>query len=321
MAALVDEMRGHDGRGNMQLIQYNPIHHPQLAEFGLKVEGVSYDRDRIYGLATYYLAHGGFSYFGFGQHPYRRVADQWFKATEHDIGQPEGEYYVMHQAERSTVEDPRNLLANGGFEASDENQRPAGWTWADPIQLDSETRHGGKNSARITSRSLQINNINKQYVKLKPNTTYTLTAWIRTRQTAGDPGVQIYPYEFDGAAGAALSITVKGTSDWTRYRQTFTTGEDCEGRINFRMYGATGAAWFDDLQLVEGAIFTETVFARRFTKGLVLVRPYAGGGYGDDTASPVQLPEALRPLHADGGVGKRTTQITLRNGEAAILVR
>ena len=27
-----------------------------------------------------------------------------------------------------------------------------------------------------------------------------------------------------------MTITVKGTSDWTRYRQTFTTGEDREGR-------------------------------------------------------------------------------------------
>ena len=86
------------------------------------------------------------------------------------------------------------------------------------------------------------------------------------------------------------------------------------------MFGATGTAWFDDVELVEGAIFTNTIYAREFTKGLVLVKPYAGGSYGDETASPVKLPGTFRPLSADGTPGQPVTALALRNGEAVILV-
>jgi len=318
---LIDEMREHDRRGKMQLIQYNPIFHPELAEFGPKVEGVTYERDKLYGLATYYLTHGDHSYFGFGGHPYRNVTRQWFGAIEHDIGRPVGEYYVMSEIERSTVKDPGNLLVNGDFEIDDDRGKPAEWKLIEPIQLDSATAHGGRHSAKIASDSLQINNINRQYVKLKPQTAYTLTVWIKTRDVTGNPGAQVYPYEFDGAKGGGPAITVTGTSDWKRYRQTFTTGSDGEGRINFRIFGATGTAWFDDLELVEGAVYTETIFARRFTKGLVLVRPYSGGDFGNGMSSQVTLPTTLCPLNADGTTSEPVKEIRLRNGEAAILVR
>jgi len=317
---LIDEVRGYDRRGKMQLIQYNPVFHPELAEFGPKVEGVAGDRDRIYGLATYLMAHGDWSYFGFGSHPYQDVTKQWFKAIEHDLGGPAGEYFLLSQTERSTVKGARSLLANGDFERSNDRRKPTEWTLAEPIELDATSSHDGRNSAKIISNSLQINNINKQYVKLKPHTDYTLTVWIKTHQVAGNPGAQVYPYEFEGAKGAGPAISVTGTTDWKRYRQTFTTGDDGEGRINFRIYGATGTAWFDGLELVEGAVYTETVFARQFTKGLVLVRPYAGGDYGDTTSSTVKLPTALRSLNADGTLDERVTRVALRNGEAAILV-
>ena len=316
----IDEMRAYDRRGKIQLIQYNPIYDRELAEFGPKVQGVSHDRDKLFGLATYYLAHGDYSYFGFGSHPYQHVTKQWFKAIEQDIGQPQGEYYVMVRREMGAGLGTENLLGNGGFEVTDKQGRPATWQLADPIAVDSECRHAGRHSARIDSDSLQINNINKQYVKLKPHTTYTLCAWIKTDQVAGKPGAQVYPYEFQDASGAGPVISVTGTTDWKRYRQVFTTGQDGAGRINFRIYGATGRAWFDDLELIEGAVYTETVFARRFYKGLVLIRPYAGGTYGDETASPVELPTAWRPLAADGSLEKPTRRISLRNGEAAILV-
>jgi hypothetical protein len=197
---------------------------------------------------------------------------------------------------------------------------PAGWTAAAPVRLDRVVKRSGAASAAIVSGSVQINNINMQYAQLKPRTAYTLTAWIKSREVVGSPGAQVYPHEFDGAVNAGQNMTVQGTTDWTRYRQTFTTGQDGEGRINFRMYGATGTAWFDDIELVEGALFTETIFARQFTKGLVLVRPYAGGDFGGATASPVPLPRPMRPLDADGAAGHPVTHIELRNGEAAILV-
>jgi hypothetical protein len=114
---------------------------------------------------------------------------------------------------------------------------------------------------------------------------------------------------------------VVGTTGWKRYRQVFTTADDTTGRINFRMSGATGTAWLDDIELTEGAVFTDAIFAREFTKALVLVKPRSVGGYDNATASPVKLPAAIRPLRADGTLGEPVTTLTLRDGEAAIFVK
>ncbi len=311
---IIDDARACDRRGKIQMLQHSPIYDERLAEFGQKVEGVSRARDQLYGLASYLMAHGDFTYFGFGSHPYAHVTELWFDAIRADLGQPEGEYRVFSETLRSTVQDATNLLPNGSFETD------GGWRFAEPVERDAGTRHGGGFSARIESGSAQINNINSQYVTLKPRTTYTLGAWVRTENVCGSPGAQVYPYEFDGAAGASPQITVTGTIGWTRHRHVFTTGDDTTGRINFRMYGATGTAWFDDIELIEGAIYTDTVFARRFTKGLVVVRPGTGSCFGDETTTTIPLPQMLRPLNADGSLGEPVSTVALRNGEAAILV-
>lgn len=65
----------------------------------------------------------------------------------------------------------------------------------------------------------------------------------------------------------------------------------------------------------------QQVYARRYTKGLVLVKPYAGGSFGDETASVHQLPAEYRPLRVDGTVASPVRQVTLRNAEAAVLIK
>jgi hypothetical protein len=312
--AVIDAQRACDRRGKIQMLQYNPIYDEKVAEFGQKVEGVSRERDQLYGLASYLMAHGDFTYFGFGSHPYDRVTDLWFNAIAADLGQPVGEYRLFSETEHSTVKDV-NLLKNSGFETDGE------WRFVTPVERDTAVRRGAKFAARITSDSAQINNINQQQITLKPRTPYTLTAWIKTDNVRGSPGAQVYPYEFSGAIGAGQEIMAVGTTEWKRYRQVFTTGDDATGRINFRMCGATGTAWFDDIELTEGAVFTDAVFVREFTKALVFVKPRSVGGYGDETASPVKLPAALRPLRSDGTHGEPVTTLTLRNGEAAICVK
>lgn len=312
---VIDTARACDRRGKIQMIQYNPIYDEKLAEFGQKVEGVSRERDQLYGLASYLMAHGDFTYFGFGSHPYARVTDLWFNAIAADLGQPAGEFRLLSETEHSTVKDATNLLKNGGFENDGD------WRLVKPVERDGNVKHGGRFSVRITSESTQINNINLQPVTLKPRTPYTLTAWVRTDNVRGSPGAQVYPYEFSGAVGMGQPITVVGTTGWKRYRHVFTTGDDGAGRINFRMFGATGTVWFDDIELIEGAIHTDAIFAREFTKALVLVKPRGGGSYGDETTAPVKLPATLRPLRVDGTLGEPVAKIMLRSGEAAILVK
>lgn len=316
----IDQARELDRGGKIQWLQYNPIYDPQLAEFGVKVEGVDRPRDCLYGLGSYWLAHGDYSYFGFGSHPYRKVEQLWFKAIEQDIGQPLGEYYLFSRQDHRTLPEAKNLLANGGFESSTPSGKPAEWRVAEPLALDAQAQHSGQWSVRIRSNSTAINNITSQYVTLKPHTHYTLSAWIKTENVEGAPGANVYAYEFPGLQADTSSIAVEGTRDWKLYRQILVTGDGMRGRINLRMYGATGTAWFDDLELTEGVITTGDVFARRFSKGLVLVRPNGGGRFGDESASTHALPGLYRPVAADGSLGPAARSVRLRNGEAAILV-
>lgn len=307
-----------DRRGKVQLIQYNPIYHPELSEFGAKVP-VSHERDKMFGLATYLLAHGRFTYFGFGEHPYKNVARLWFPAMRCDLGEPAGPYFLFEESDRADAA-ADNLLCNGTFEDSDAKGKPKGWQIAEPVELDLAVKHSGRASARIASSSRRINNINRLPVQLKPRTSYTLIAWVKTENVGGEPGAQVYPYGFGGPRPFGM-LTWSGTHDWMQQRLVFQTGDNAQGRINFRLYGASGTAWFDDLRLVEGEAVKEQVFARRYTKGIVLVKPYVGGSFGDETATAHKLPEPYRLLRADGALGTPVGQVTLRSAEAAVLAK
>ncbi len=305
-----------DRRGKIQLVQYNPVYDPKENEFGVKAP-VSKDRDRIFGLASYYLCAGDYTYFAYGQHPYVRAEEKWFAAIEYNIGRAEGEFFVFYRAEGS--EGGKNLLPNGDFEKDeDRDGKPDGWEIAEPVELVTDVVHSGRQAVRIRSTTTTINNINKMYVTLKPRTTYTLSAWIKTQDVKGSPGAQVYPYEFEGATGGFITVT--GTTPWRRYLMAFRTGDDPKGRINFRIYGATGTAWFDDIELREGLHLPWVVYGRRFSKALVLVRPFAGS-YGEEQAREFALDAAYRPLRADGTLGEPTRSVRLRPAEAAILVR
>ena len=319
--ASIDEVIERDRRGKVQLIQYNPIWHPTLSDFGPKLP-VSYERDKMFGLATYLLAHGHFTYYGFGRHGYANVTKLWlgFEAMRYDLGEPMEPYHLFAKVERGGGVSAANVLENGDFEASDASKNPTCWQVAEPVELDRDAKHGGAFSAKVPSADPLINNINKQYVRLKPHTSYTLIAWAKVDNVVGSPGAQVYPYEFKGATGGGM-LTWKGTHDWAERRTVFKTDDDAEGRINFRMYGATGTVWLDDVRLIEGVAIAEAVYGRNYTKGLVLVKPYAGGSFGDDTGTTHPLPGTFRPLRADGALGGATNHVTLRSGEAAILVK
>lgn len=318
--ARLREVVGIDRRGKIQLVQYNPIFEPDRSEFGPKVP-ISLERDAIFGLASYYLCAGNHSYYGYGRHPYARAMSWYNAAADFDIGAPLGPYekIVVSRAEEVEAE---NLLANGDFETdADGDGLPDGWEIAPPVVFDEDVVKSGKRSVRINSDSVAINNFSKYWVTLKPNTVYTFSGWMKTEEITGGQGAQMYAYDFDGVSGGGIQMVLRGTSDWTRMSQTFKTGDDGEGRVNFRVYGSTGTAWFDDLRLVEGAHADTVVYSRRFANALALVRPsLAALGWGDDTAIDYKLDGRYRPLDVNGGLGEPADTVRLRAGEAAILV-
>lgn len=309
-----------DRRGKIQLLQFNPIYVEGRSDFGPKVP-IDLDRDAIYGLAAYYLCAGDYTYYGYGRHPYGQATSWYFPALEFDIGQPVGEFEKIVLDDGAAPEG-ENLLPNGDFEIDDDGDGlPDGWEIAPPVVLDEQTVHSGNRSVRIDSDNMAINNINRGWVTLKPNTIYTLTGWMKTENVVGGQGAQIYPYDFEGAQTGGISIVMHGTNDWTQVRQVFRTGDDPQGRISFRIYGSTGTAWFDDLRLVEGMLVEQIIFRREFTNALVLLRPsLPAAGWGDETAVVYPLNGTYRPLQVDGTLGEAVEEIALRLGEAAILI-
>jgi len=195
------------------------------------------------------------------------------------------------------------------------------WEIIPPVVFDEQVVHSGARSVRIDSDDVTINNINRQYVTLKPNTTYTLSGWMRTQGIAGGAGAQLYLYDFEGAQTGGISIVMHGTNDWTLVRQVFRTADDPEGRVTFRVYGSTGTAWFDDLRITEGAVIEQLLLTRRFANALVVLRPPMPAiGWGDETALDYPLDATYRPLSVGGALGEPSDSVTLRLGEAAILV-
>ncbi len=309
-----------DRRGKIQLLQYNPIFEPERSEFGPKVP-ITLDRDAIFGLAAYYLVAGDFTYYGYGRHPYGKALTWYNAAVEFDIGRPEGPYekLTIRQAEEA---DGQNLMANGDFEIDEDGDGlPDGWEVALPLVFDEEVVKSGKRSVRIDSDNVQINNFSKYWLTLKPNTTYTLNGWMKTEEINGGAGAQMYVYDFEGAQTGGIAIVFHGTNDWTHVSQSFTTADDLEGRVNFRVYGSTGTAWFDDIRIVEGLFADTILYLRRFTNALVVVRPsLPAAGWGDETAIEHDLDRVYRPLQPDGTLGEPVQSIPLRLGEAAILI-
>ena len=97
-----------DKRGEIQLIQYNP----KKIDIGNSSEAIN--RDYIFGLASYYLVHGNFTYFGVGKHPYSNISESWFDAMSFNIGKPLGSFYIF--ASSFEYMPQNNLINNGGFE-------------------------------------------------------------------------------------------------------------------------------------------------------------------------------------------------------------
>lgn len=312
----IERARAHDRLGHVQLLQFNPVHDARLVPFGEKLPGVDRSRDRLYGLASYLMAHGGGTYFGYGLHPYSHVTELWFDAIGVDLGEPRGECRVWEAEHRATAPREPDLLRDGALDSL------AGWRTAEGIEIDSAVKHEGAASVRLTSDDPRAIRIHSQPVVLEPRTAYTLSAWIKTQSVRGGIGAQVYPYEFTGATMSPVAmLTVAGTTDWARHEMTFVTADDAAGRISLRISEALGTAWIDDVRLTKGAAPpVPRIFVREFVKGLVFVRP--PDGVDAEEVATVRLPTdaRLRPLRADGGLDPPVSALGLRAGEAAIVV-
>lgn len=196
---------------------------------------------------------------------------------------------------------PDNLLSNGNFEYAPPftaAQTSSGWIdgtaggslstgyqygWGlnrsgtATAQYDSTEKKFGTNSLKLSTLAVaSYAEVNKYgstsapYYKASvipalPNTTYTVTWWMKTNYVSGDSsqGATVGFIEWNGAFSATTfnsgpGATIKTTTDWTQYSFTVTTASTTRFvNVQPRIYGHTGTAtlimdaWFDDITLTK----------------------------------------------------------------------
>lgn len=147
-----------------------------------------------------------------------------------------------------------NIFPNGSFETLD-GDNPAGWkprtyNGSASHALDNKVARTGKNSVRISSDSGSDTSWHT-IVKVKKNTEYRLSAWIKTEGVKGATGGLLNVHV---APERTATKGVKNNSDWTFVEIMVDSGNRDSLDINCLFGGwgrSTGTAWYDDLALQE----------------------------------------------------------------------
>jgi len=146
-----------------------------------------------------------------------------------------------------------NLLANGDFQKGLRDWDATSWKRRGKITIDKEVLHRGRPTLRLESDEADHTMAN-QIIEVKPNTTYRLTAYVKTA------GIRFLE---KGKDGACLGIRgtfeksdpVPATCDWrlltfefdSKNRTTVEVGP----HLGWHASTVTGTAWFADLHLEE----------------------------------------------------------------------
>jgi hypothetical protein len=154
-----------------------------------------------------------------------------------------------------------NLLQNGDFEAG-----LTGWGGSAGSSVDTEVRHTGASSLRLEAKTAPADDpslLQRFGDRIKPNTEYVLTYYMKTRDVAPLPGRTVG--ELTGAGcevflrgdGWAPCPTrwVAGTTSWRKYVTWVNSGPqpNPQAAIRFRLRDSAGTAWIDSVDLRENA--------------------------------------------------------------------
>jgi putative membrane-bound dehydrogenase-like protein len=157
---------------------------------------------------------------------------------------------------KAAPNEPANLIQNPSMEDLD-NNIPAHWrsstfNGSAKFALDSKVAHSGSHSVTITSDAGADAGWS-QDVKLKPNTRYRLSAWVKTKGlNPGDSKGALFNLHQLQQTG--LPKPIKGDTEWTQLSSEFASGGNTTLQLNLLFGGwgrAKGQAWWDDVQLIE----------------------------------------------------------------------
>ncbi|MHB9112879.1 MAG: family 16 glycoside hydrolase, partial [Thermoleophilia bacterium] len=196
--------------------------------------------------------------------------------------------------ERTIGQGGFSSLANGSFETIYAvTGKPTGWSYDNLSNwsLDTKSFKFGKSSV-LVSTQLPADSYAGQTVKVEPNTTYVLSAWIKTSAVAGSRGSGALLHVLSGGE-CYTTVPVTGDTDWSLQTIQFTTGPNVNSILVGIQQGfggpSSGSSWFDGIQLVEKSSW-ETSYSHDSSNNFVntVVSPTGAlTEYDRDTAGQV----------------------------------
>lgn len=160
----------------------------------------------------------------------------------------------------------REAITNASFEKGLNGEAKSRFAWQIvrnvpklEIASDSNVKHGGQRSARLSFRGFNRAELGNLYqiVVVQPSTKYTLRFWLRTEnlKSAGTPMLDIMSAN-DNAPIARTQPFPTGSSDWQPVVVDLVTPENCNAIVirTIRAYCGedcplTGVLWYDDFEL------------------------------------------------------------------------
>lgn len=158
-----------------------------------------------------------------------------------------------------------SALWDGGFETG---VNGGGFAWFFPypsggvrVGYDARQKHSGNYSLRLTFDGHHNPNFDGvcTNAEVRPETTYHLSAWVRTQTLTTDQGVRLRLDWYAGSYNGGLETSdVQGTQPWTLLDAPWTSGKDvhrarvCVVRRPSAKFDnqIQGTAWIDDVALI-----------------------------------------------------------------------
>lgn len=200
----------------------------------------------------------------------KKAANQGYEITEIQIfGDP-----------LSPQIDSANRLPQGSFEVWNGNQ-PEGWNWtvvqaeehsgsaAFVLSADTAAKTAGSSSLMLTQSGIRsgIDGVLSTSAAVKPNTTYQLVFDHRAQQLSStDFTIEMTQKTANGESISTHQVTLNDnlcmSEEWAAYSLNFVTAYSADSLdLSFRLSGAEGTLWLDDVQIRE-AVPTENIFLK-----------------------------------------------------------
>jgi len=276
-----------------------------------------------------------FQYQGLQNYADPRI--DWFGAIEFDVGAPMSPYRVYSQTQQNYPSaPPPNLLLNPSFE-----EGAASWRCdagpANNISCSSVSGVAQNGSKSMLIESRNVSSLNSvaggayQVVTLEPNTTYTLSGWMKSEglEGVGDQAVRFATpcvASSSDAAGCYQTGLGSGSHTWSRIYSVFKTGSDGRAYVYGGYFNkSVGKVWVDNLKLEKGEFPIVTVYAREFTKALVLMRPVNytfNKSIGIDTKVNLNLVQSYNVVDSNGTASQASvSSVDIKAYEGMILAK